>query len=137
MLAIVLDPFFRTHGYVKSTIANDEPYFVAKDVADMLGYKNSKKAVIDHCKYAELFNFNESLPSTNSPRGIKVIPEAGLWRLIIKSTLPEAQKIEEWMMKDTVLDSQSASSRTALGFAAIQSLQKNISNSYSNKKSYS
>lgn len=41
---------------------------------------------------------------TSSPRGINVIPEGDVYRLIIKSTLPAAQKFEEWMM-DTVIPS--------------------------------
>jgi len=71
--------------------------FVANDVAEMLGYTDKKQAVRKHCKYAELLKGRDSRPFTDSPRGINIIPEPDVWRLITRSNLPEAQKIEEWI----------------------------------------
>ena len=76
--------------------------FVAKDVATMLGYKDTDKAVRMHCKYAKLLKPANSAGLTSSPRGINIIPEPDVWRLIIKSTLPEAQKVEEWVFDDVL-----------------------------------
>jgi len=90
----------------------DQEYFVAKDVALLLGYKNTTKAVRDHCKKPitvggnDSFSLNakggnESFPLDLDPQ-TRLIPESDLWRLIIKSTLPEAEKIEEWVMEEVL-----------------------------------
>jgi len=81
-----------------------EPWFVAKEVALILGYSSPKSAVRDHCKHPVLLKGADSAPLTSSPRGINVIPEGDVYRLITKSTLESAKKFEEWMM-DTVMPS--------------------------------
>ena len=80
-----------------------KPWFVAKDVADKLGYTNPQKAVRDHCKYSKLFRVNESfrLKSGNNNYGVNIIPEPDLYRLIIKSKLPAAEQFEAWVMAPT------------------------------------
>lgn len=97
-----VDPFFFDGKPMRSVIIDGNIMFVAKDVAEMLGYKDTKKAIKAHCKYAELFKGGESHPLTNSPYGIKVIPEPDVWRLIVRSKLPEAQKIEEWLFNEVL-----------------------------------
>ena len=62
----------------------------------MLGYKTTQKAIRDHCKGAELLKQNESLPLTSSPRGITIIPERDLYRLVLNSKLPQTEAFEEW-----------------------------------------
>jgi prophage antirepressor-like protein len=88
-------------------------YFIAKDIAELLGYANSNKAIIDHCKKAttildftrgnDLLGLDFSKITTpNNYKSIKLIPESDVWRLIIKSRLPEAEKIEEWIMEEVL-----------------------------------
>jgi len=60
-----------------------EPWFVAADVAEVLGYANSRKAVADHCKV----------------QALSVIPERDVYRLIMRSKLPKAQEFEEWVQE--------------------------------------
>lgn len=79
-----------------------EPWFVANDVASALGYAVPKKAVIDHCKYAEIFKGTDSVPLTDSPRGISIIPESDVYRLIMRSNLPNAERFQDWVVEEVL-----------------------------------
>jgi prophage antirepressor-like protein len=72
--------------------------FVAKDTATLLGYKDTDQAIRQHCKKAKSYPVN----LTGQTRQTKLIPEGDVWRLIIKSRLPEAEKIEEWIMEEVL-----------------------------------
>lgn len=77
-------------------------WFVAKDVADALGYANTRKAVSDHCRHGRpVGGSNGSLPL--DPQTI-IIPEGDVFRMAVKSQLPSADKFESWVM-DEVLPS--------------------------------
>lgn len=76
-----------------------KPMFVATEVAAVLGYKYPANAVQNHCKHAKLFKVGD-LSTLNIPsRGINMIPESDVYRLIIRSKLPAAQQFEEWVME--------------------------------------
>ncbi len=87
---------------IRTLNRDGEPWFVAKDVCDILKYQNSRKAVADHCKAAQPIGGNDSLhlldPQTT------VIPERDVYRLVMRSRLPEAERFEEWVV-GTVLPS--------------------------------
>lgn len=84
---------------IRTLLINDEPYFVANDVAKALGYKNPSKATNDHCKKAIKAWGNDSLGRRQE---FKVIPEPDMYRLIIKSNLPDAEKFENWVMEEVL-----------------------------------
>ena len=65
---------------------NGEPWFVGKDVCDVLGYSNPSKALIDHVDEEDKLN-NDSLLSLGQ-RGGWLINESGLYSLILSSKLP-------------------------------------------------
>ena len=68
-----------------------EPWFVARDVADALGYSKPENAVARHCKAA----------TTTPKQGggfMTVIPERDLYRLVMKSKLPAAERFEKWVV---------------------------------------
>ena len=91
---------FKNGGFeVRGGETDGTPYFVAKDVALMLGYKNPADAVRRHC-----IEVVETLPlSTNGGiQNSRVIKESDVRRLIIKSHLPEAQKIEHWFFNEVI-----------------------------------
>lgn len=93
---------------VRTVDIDGKIYFVAKDVTEMLKYKHSSKAT-NHCKNpvsAEnlLKGGGETPPPLDKnfqPHTI-MIPESDVWRLIIKSRLPEAQKIEQWIFEEVL-----------------------------------
>lgn len=84
---------------VRTFLENDIPYFVANDVAKTLGYKNPSDATNKHCKKAVKTWGSDSLGRRQS---FKVIPESDVYRLIIKSNLPSAEKFEVWVMEEVL-----------------------------------
>lgn len=84
-------------GTVRTTYVNEKIYFTAKDVAVCLGYKNTNKAVKDHCKRAIMVWGNDSL---GRQQEYKVIPEGDVYRLISRSKLPSAEEFESWIFED-------------------------------------
>lgn len=73
---------------------NGQPWFVGKDVAKVLGYKNASKALIDHVDEEDKLN-NESLSSLGQ-RGGWMVNESGLYSLIMSSKLPTAKQFKRW-----------------------------------------
>lgn len=83
---------------VRTIERNGEPWFVGKDVAEILGYKNPHKAIREHCK-----GVNETFtPSAGGPQTVKIIPERDLYRLIMRSKLPAAERFEEWVVAEVL-----------------------------------
>ena len=72
-------------------------WFVGSDVAKALGYVNANKAVRDHCK--EKGRTNRSILSSGGNQSMILINESNVYRLIIKSKLPSAERFEEWLME--------------------------------------
>lgn len=87
-------------GSVRTLTINDEPYFVGKDVAEILGYTNPSKALADHVDEDDKLN-NESLSSLGQ-RGGWIINESGLYSLIISSKLPNAKKFKRWVTSEVL-----------------------------------
>lgn len=65
---------------------------MARDVALALGYTDLDKAVRTNCKYAKIFKSANSAVLTSSPRGLSIIPEADVYRPIMRSNLPDADE---------------------------------------------
>lgn len=88
-------------GKVRTIMIDDEPYFVGKDVADILGYSNNRKALNDHVD-------NEDKNTVTIRDGIKgnpnqvVINESGLYSLILSSKLPNAKKFKRWVTSEVL-----------------------------------
>ena len=85
-------------GSVRTLEINGEPYFVGKDVAEILGYANASKALIDHVDDEDKLN-NETLSSLGQ-RGGWIINESGLYSLILSSKLPNAKKFKRWVTSE-------------------------------------
>ena len=87
-------------GSVRTMEINGEPYFVGKDVAEILGYTNTSKALIDHVDDEDKLN-NETLSSLGQ-RGGWLINESGLYSLILSSKLPNVKKFKRWVTSDVL-----------------------------------
>lgn len=85
-------------GEVRTLTINDEPYFVGKDVTEILGYQNASKALADHVDDEDKLN-NVSLSSLGQ-RGGWLINESGLYSLILSSKLPTAKKFKHWVTSE-------------------------------------
>lgn len=85
-------------GEIRTMEIDGKPYFVASDVATALGYTNPRKAVIDHCKGVT----KRDTPTSSGMQSMSYIGEGDLYRLIMKSKLPSAEKFESWVMDDVL-----------------------------------
>jgi prophage antirepressor-like protein len=98
-MSSALLPYIFDGANVRAVVVAGEPWFVAKDVASVLGYSNSRKAVSDHCKAARPVGGNGSLPLDPQTT---IIPERDLYRLVMRSKLPGAERFEEWVVGDVL-----------------------------------
>lgn len=87
-------------GSIRTLQINGEPYFVGKDVAEILGYTNPSKALSDHVDEEDKLN-NESLSSLGQ-RGGWLINESGLYSLILSSKLPTARRFKRWVTSEVL-----------------------------------
>lgn len=79
-------------GEIRVVQFNNEPYFVASDVAKTLGYAIPQKAVLAHCKHCSKMEH----PS-NKGTILNIIPESDLYRLVMKSKMPQAEQFQDWV----------------------------------------
>ncbi|VDG74665.1 BRO-like protein [Clostridium carnis] len=85
-------------GNLEILIVDGIEYFPATDSAKMLGYANPQKAIRDHCK-----GVNEMVTPTKGGQQKKnYITEGNLYRLIINSKLPQAEKFESWVFDEVL-----------------------------------
>jgi prophage antirepressor-like protein len=87
---------FSFHGLLVRVIddGTGEPWFIAKDVAEALGYANTSKAINAHCKAVNTCHTEMG----GQVRAMQIIPERDLYRLVMKSKLPAAEQFEEWVV---------------------------------------
>ena len=74
---------------------NDKVLFCGKDVATALGYKDPAQAIRDFCKGVVIL----TTPSKGGPQRMKFIPESDIYRLVMRSKLPEAEKLQIFRRK--------------------------------------
>lgn len=87
-------------GQVRTTTINDEPYFVGKDVAGILGYTNTPKAIRDHVDDED--KLTERIVLSGQNREVIFINESGLYSLILSSKLPTARKFKRWVTSEVL-----------------------------------
>lgn len=87
-------------GSIRTMMQGNEPWFVGKDVAELLGYANPSKALADHVDDEDKLN-NESLSSLGQ-RGGWIINESGLYSLILSSKLPSAKAFKRWITHEVI-----------------------------------
>lgn len=96
---------------------NNEPWFVGKDLSDILGYSNSRKALKDHVdeddqqiltsRTVTLENISvltsQNTTLKNIPnRGLTIVNESGMYSLILSSKLPNAKKFKRWVTSEVL-----------------------------------
>lgn len=80
------------------TDEHDNPWFVATDVCNILGYTNCRQSIKDHCREAGVSK--RYIRSSGQNRKITFINEGNLYRLITKSRKPEAEEFEIKLMDE-------------------------------------
>ncbi|WP_430618490.1 bro family toxin-antitoxin system, toxin component [Enterococcus sp. DIV1767] len=105
---------------VRTFLVNDEPYFVGKDVASVLGYSNTPKAIRDHVDEEDKTQ-NESF--TVNGTALMLINESGLYSLILKSKLPNARKFKRWVTSEVLPTIRKTGSYTNVPQSFAQALR--------------
>lgn len=95
-----LQPFDFEGNEVRTLKINEEPYFVGKDVANILGYSNPNKALRDHIDAEDKRGERIVTPSGNQVT--IVINESGLYSLILSSKMPNAKKFKRWVTSEVL-----------------------------------
>jgi prophage antirepressor-like protein len=90
-------PFsFESHE-IRTVVIDGEPWWVAKDVCDVLGYKNPSKAIGDHLEEDERSNV-----SLGRQGKANIINESGLYSLIVRSNKPQAKVFRKWVTSEVL-----------------------------------
>lgn len=87
-------------GKIRTVEINNEPYFVGKDVADILGYTNARKALTDHVDEDD--KGVTKCDTLGGSQNMTVINESGLYSLILSSKLPTAKKFKRWVTSEVL-----------------------------------
>ena len=91
-------------GEIRTLAIDDEPWFVGKDVAEILGYANPNEAISDHVDDEDKLNSKtlSSFSANLGQRGGWLINESGLYSLIMSSKLPAAKKFKRWVTSEVL-----------------------------------
>lgn len=87
-------------GQIRMVMIDEKPYACASDVAKALGYARPNDAIKQHCRAT----VKHRTPISGKMQDINFIPEGDIYRLIVKSKLPSAERFESWVF-DEVLPS--------------------------------
>lgn len=90
----------REFGEIRTVTIDGEPWFVGKDIAESLGYTNSKKALGDHVDVED-----KRWSQIVTPGGVQtmtIINESGLYSIILSSNLPNAKKFKRWVTSEVL-----------------------------------
>lgn len=88
---------------IRTVEKDGEPWFVAKDVAAVLGYKNTKDAVARHVDPEDSVLNGVVIPDPIGREQLyRIINESGLYSLILSSKLPNAKKFKRWVTSEVL-----------------------------------
>lgn len=87
-------------GSVRTLMINAAPYFVGKDVADILGYQNGSRDINRHVDEED--RRKEMLFDGNQDKETILINESGLYSLILSSKMPNAKKFKHWVTAEVL-----------------------------------
>lgn len=87
-------------GEIRSLEINGEPYFVGKDIANILGYERSDNAIRSHVEEED--KLTHQISASGQMRNMTIINESGLYSLIMSSKLPIAKKFKRWVTSEVL-----------------------------------
>lgn len=88
-------------GSVRTVAINDAPWFIGKDVAEVLGYKNSRDALAKHVDEEDKNTVAIHDGIQGNPNQV-VVNESGVYSLIFSSKLPAAKKFKRWVTSEVL-----------------------------------
>ncbi|PRI10954.1 phage antirepressor [Leucobacter massiliensis] len=84
---------------VRHVVLDGEPWFVARDVARVLGYSEPGRAIRQHCKGGAN---HTPLQTEGGTQQARIIAEPDVFRLIVSSKLPAAERFEKWLFEEVL-----------------------------------
>jgi hypothetical protein len=96
-----LVPFVLDGRKLRHVLIDGIPWFFAKDLCALLGYKNARKAVADHVDSEDRNTVTSGYSNRGNPRTL-VVNESGMWALILRSTLQEAKRVKHWVTHEVL-----------------------------------
>lgn len=87
-------------GKVRTLMINNEPWFVGKDVAVALGYKDTSDALKKHVDTED--KLTRRFADSGQSREMYIINESGVYSLILSSKLPTAKKFKRWVTSEVL-----------------------------------
>ena len=88
-------------GEVRTLMVNNEPWFVGKDVAEALGYKDTVNALKAHVDEEDKMGWQITTPSRGEQNAV-IINESGLYSLVLSSKLPTARQFKRWVTHEVI-----------------------------------
>lgn len=85
---------------VRTVTIKNEPYFVGKDVADILGYQNGSRDINRHVDEEDKLKYR--FGTSGQDREMTIINESGLYSLILSSKLPQAKEFKRWVTTEVL-----------------------------------
>lgn len=95
-----LKTFKFNENQIRTLLINNEPYFIGKDVANILGYSNTRKAINDHVDEED--KGVTKCDTLGGKQDLIVINESGLYSLILSCKLPTAKKFKRWVTSEVL-----------------------------------
>jgi len=89
-------------GEVRTTVIDGKPYLLGKEVAEILGYKNTRDALLKHVDSEDKTTVAFRVPNTNYVSRAVFINESGVFSLIIRSYLPQAKDFKRWVTHEVL-----------------------------------
>lgn len=126
-------------GKIRAMVINEEPWFVGKDVAEILGYANTRQAIqVNVDEYDSMLiqlsdlqeGLSDRLPDYMKGSKITIINESGLYSLILRSEKPEAKKFKRWITSEVL------PSIRKTGFYSVEQKKEVLSESESYMKGF-
>lgn len=87
-------------GQVRTIQQNGEPWFVGKDVAEILGYKDTSDAMKKHVDIED--KLTRRFADSGQNREMYIINESGLYSLILSSKMPKAKAFKRWITSEVI-----------------------------------
>lgn len=95
-----LQYFYFKGRQVRTLKADNEPMFVGKDVADILGYQNGSRDVNNHVEEEDRLKYQ--IGTSGQAREMTLINESGLYSLVLSSKLPTAKEFKHWVIHEVL-----------------------------------
>ena len=95
-----LQEFSFKENKIRSLVINDEPWFIGKEVASVLGYNDTNQAIRKHVDDED--KLTRQFDGSGQNRNMVIINESGLYSLILSSKLPQAKEFKRWVTSEVL-----------------------------------